>query len=1078
MKDSARTTRTLGATTLVTCAALLAAPASFAADLSGNVTAAGSGTPVPRAVVVFVAADGTPSAASTDADGAYALTVPDGTYTRRVQAPGFTLLESQVEASGATTGDAELTALADAPLPLPTFGLPTQNATLVADPGKSGVFYAGSGFANTLYRTFDAGDSWTAVTRVSEDTRGIAGTFQGFQRPTIATSGVTGEVATVSLHADGSGGQVWISRDFGTTWREVGLPDGRILEPSGTSTLRWVHAPGGADFLVLQPAGHDTTLWVAALAEAEPEFVALGAGVNPLALTDAKLWDAWDLDGTPALAAVKADGSQVEVYTWTDADDVTSLAKLGNSIALAPAVTMPTFFDVGGVNGNVMVLGGVDTGSPYPWPQALGFIAKPAADADFDNAFVDVQAVSMETCYLPGTGIVAPTASFEDARALVGVSACPISADPDGAQTVTLGSAHGAIMPAYDGGWDGADNRTVLGIGGRGIVRAETESGVPAGPSFGSEDRVAGITAPQVRATAFGPAGPDQLAMALDSAGGKRIIGSDDGGKTFTSVVDAGGFAVAWWQGASGAWLVAGHSGAETGLLTAVLDWNSSNETLTAPNLAAASQANLSVEGKNSDVRALLGVDGTDTLFVGTFQYPGYMGALFRGSLAGGDFDDRVAIASSDEAHPLASIQDLAYCPAEGSASSVADTLFVATGYLGLVQGGLYAVRNATTSEAPVATPLTALPFADRAVTDVVVDCQTGALTVGAASDPGVFHSSDGGATFDDVRLPDEDGGIPGEDSFQAAAIAANPENPDHIVVVANETDDSFAAGFLFETLDGGETWQAIFDPSAVDDLGNQTGENLLVNDLALPPAALEEAQVAPAPKARHLAARGRKAAPIAISGVTLAPLALGTQAGGAALTLDVGARRSAPGPAQATGASGGDGRVRVQWQAPAETGSRPITAYSAQCGASGKPTRTASTNSAARQADVTGLARGTRYTCSVRARSVLGLGTASNTVQATTFDLPGAPRNLAASAQTQAARLVFRAPAATGGSAITRYKATCAAPGKPTRTLEQAGTTLTVTRLVAKTRYRCSVQAKNALGYGPASSAVNVTPK
>lgn len=1077
MKDSARPTRNLGATTLVACAALLAAPASFATLVSGSVTATGSEQPVPRAVVVLVAADGTPGATRSEEDGSYGLVVADGSYTLRVQAPGFVLDERTVEIAGDTTVDAALTPLADAPRPLPTFGLPTQNATLVADPGQSGVFYTGSGFANTIYRTIDAGDSWTAVTRVSEDARGIEGTFQGFQRPAIATSGVAGEVATVSLGANGSTGQVWASRDFGTTWQKVTLPEGRVLEPSGTAILRWVHAPGGADFLVLQPAGHDVTLWVADLSASEPEFTALAPGANPLALGEAQLWDAWLLDGVPALAAVRDDGGQVEVYTWTDQENVSSLARLGNPIALAPAVTMPTFFDGGGETGNVMVLGGVDTGEPYPWPQALALIAKPAADADFDNAFVNVQAVSMETCYLPGTGAIAPNATFEDARALVGVSACPLQADPDDTQSVTLGSASGAIMPAFDADWDGASNRLVLGIAGRGIERAENESGTPPGPMFG-EERVIGITAPQVRATVFGPDGPDTLAMALDSAGGKRIIASADGGVSFASVVDAGGYAVDWWRGASGDWLVAGHSGAEAGLLTAVLDWNTEMPPLATPNLPSAGQANLSVDGANSDVRALLGVPGTDTLFVGTFQYPGYMGALFRGSLAGGDFDERVAIPSSDDAHPLATIQDLAYCPAEGSAASVADTLFVATGYLGLVQGGLYAVRDATTAPTPVATPLTALPFADRAVTDVVVDCQTGALTVGAASDPGVFHSSDGGATFDNVHFPDEDGGIPGEDSFQAAAIAANPENPDHIVVMANEADDSFAAGFLFETLDGGETWEAVVDPSAVDDLGRQTAENLLVNDLALPPAVPEEALQAAAPKTHPLAARARRSAPIAISAVTLAPLALGTQAGGAALTLDVGARRSAPGAAQATSASGGNGRVRVQWQAPAEIGSRPITAYTAQCGASGKPTRTASTNSAARQADVTGLARGTRYTCSVRARSVLGLGTASNTVQATTFDAPGAPRSLTAKAQTGAARLSFRAPAATGGSAITRYKATCIAPGKPTRALEQAGTTLTVTRLVAKARYRCSVQAKNALGYGPASSAVNVTPK
>ena len=66
---------------------------------------------------------------------------------------------------------------------------------------------------------------------------------------------------------------------------------------------------------------------------------------------------------------------------------------LGDSVNLSPAVTTPSFFDVGGVNGNVLVVGGLDNASPYPWPQTLGLIAKPAAAADFNTAFVHVQAV-------------------------------------------------------------------------------------------------------------------------------------------------------------------------------------------------------------------------------------------------------------------------------------------------------------------------------------------------------------------------------------------------------------------------------------------------------------------------------------------------------------------------------------------------------------------------------------------------------------------------------------------------------------------------------------------------------------
>ena len=1024
-------------------------------------------------MVLFSDGTGLPAVTTTATDGTYSLSLADGEYTRRVQAPGYTLLQSNVSASGIMTSNAALTAVTDAPTPLPTFGLPVQNASLVADPAATGVYYASSGFANTLYRTFDRGDTWTAVTRVTEDSRGIDGTMQGFQRPPIATSGVAGEVATVTLAPSGTTGAVWASADYGTTWTNVALPTGRTSEPTGGAELRWAHLPSGASFLVMQPAFWAPTLWVADVSAPAPQFTEIAAGVNPLAITTAAKWDVWNLNGTPALASISTDGSHIDVFTWTDATDVTSLARLGNAITLSPTVPNAAFFDVGGVNGNVMVFGGLDMTQPYPWPQTFGLIAKPTGDANFDSAFVDTQSVPMGTCYLSGTGIVAPTASYEDARALVGVSACPVHADPDGDQSVTVGGATGAIMPAYDGEWDGSTNRTVLGIAGRGIWRATTESGDPAGPAFSSNDLVTGITAPIVRSTSFGPAGSSQLAMTLDSSAGKRVIASDDGGATFTSVVDAGGWASSWWQGATGTWLVAGHSGAETGLLTAVADWTSATPKLTFPNVASATQANFGPPGYNSDVRAVLGVEGTDTLFAGTFQYPGYNGALYRGSLATGDFTDRVAITSSDASHPLTTVQDLAYCPGGGSATSVADTLFVATGYLGLVDGGIYKVSNALNGATPVATPVPGFPFAARTVTDVVVDCETGSLTVGTDSAPGIFHSSDGGATFDDVELPDSGNNAWGDGMYLAAAIDANPENPDQMVIVANESGDSNASGFVFATTDGGETWTTVADPSAEDENGNSTTENTSVTDIAFPPEA------PPEPPQQVAAMRyALPAATITPSAVSLAPLAVGSKAGGSARVLDVGSRRSFPGAATATAAAGGNARARVQWNEPAQLGSRAITGYTATCSAIGKPTRSASAANSARQVDVRELARGTQYSCKVRAQSGLWDGPWSNTLTTTTFDVPSAPRTVTATAQSKALKLTFRAPARNGGTAITKYKAVCSAPGKPARTVERSATTITVSGLAAKTKYSCWVQAANVVGYGPLTAAVRVTTR
>ncbi len=124
---------------------------------------------------------------------------------------------------------------------------------------------------------------------------------------------------------------------------------------------------------------------------------------------------------------------------------------------------------------------------------------------------------------------------------------------------------------------------------------------------------------------------------------------------------------------------------------------------------------------------------------------------------------------------------------------------------------------------------------------------------------------------------------------------------------------------------------------------------------------------------------------------VTLAPLALGTQAGAAAITLDIGTRRAAPSAPQATAASPGNSRIRLQWIAPEEAGSLPIIAYTAR---------------------------------------------------------------------------------------VTKYKATCVAAGKPIKTLEKTTASMTVMGLVSQAQYKCSVRGSNEVGYGPASAAVNATPK
>ena len=69
----------------------------------------------------------------------------------------------------------------------------------------------------------------------------------------------------------------------------------------------------------------------------------------------------------------------------------------------------------------------------------------------------------------------------------------------------------------------------------------------------------------------------------------------------------------------------------------------------------------------------------------------------------------------------------------------------------------------------------------------------------------------------------------------------------------------------------------------------------------------------------------------------------------------------------------------------------------------------------------VTNLVRGAQYTCNVRALSVLGTGALSDDVTATTFNLPGGPRGIAAAALSKTIKLTYLAPASSGGARVTK---------------------------------------------------------
>lgn len=89
----------------------------------------------------------------------------------------------------------------------------------------------------------------------------------------------------------------------------------------------------------------------------------------------------------------------------------------------------------------------------------------------------------------------------------------------------------------------------------------------------------------------------------------------------------------------------------------------------------------------------------------------------------------------------------------------------------------------------------------------------------------------------------------------------------------------------------------------------------------------------------------------------------------------------------------------------------------------------------------------------------------------------PGAPTLNSVVAGDTVARLLFTAPATSGGSAVTRYDAACVSPSASTATGTGTGSPITVGNLVNGTAYACSVTATNSFGTGTPSLALSVTP-
>ncbi|HSP80135.1 MAG TPA: fibronectin type III domain-containing protein [Myxococcaceae bacterium] len=183
---------------------------------------------------------------------------------------------------------------------------------------------------------------------------------------------------------------------------------------------------------------------------------------------------------------------------------------------------------------------------------------------------------------------------------------------------------------------------------------------------------------------------------------------------------------------------------------------------------------------------------------------------------------------------------------------------------------------------------------------------------------------------------------------------------------------------------------------------------------------------------------------------------------------------RRAPGAPTDVVVTAGDAEATVEWLAPADQGSSPLTGY--EVTASPEIPKV-SVDASTTLATVTGLTNGTAYTFTVRALNAVGAGPASAASSPVTpRSIPGAPRNVATTPGDGQVMVQWEAPASDGGGSLTGYKVTIS-PGDQTVSVDGATSSTTFTGLTNGTAYSFSVRALNDRGEGPAASST-ATPR
>jgi fibronectin type 3 domain-containing protein len=172
-----------------------------------------------------------------------------------------------------------------------------------------------------------------------------------------------------------------------------------------------------------------------------------------------------------------------------------------------------------------------------------------------------------------------------------------------------------------------------------------------------------------------------------------------------------------------------------------------------------------------------------------------------------------------------------------------------------------------------------------------------------------------------------------------------------------------------------------------------------------------------------------------------------------------------------------GAGNVSLAWSPPSFDGGTPLTAYNVYRGTN-ESTLVLIDNVTATSYFDTGRGNGNTWYYRVAAANLVGEGNASPILSVTTFDLPGAPQDVAAAGALQQVDLTWSPPTSDGGTPVTSYLVYRGTQPDNVTFLANAGTSLTYTDagLADGATFHYRIAAENLVGTGGLSDAVEGT--